>query len=380
MKSNYILTLLLSCIVFTSCRNDSGSFDNKVFIDGKASTSQLLVKAGVNSFTRTLTAAIAQPYATDVTVNYAISQSKVAKYNRMYEQEALILPEEYYTLSANSGNIIAGTIKADDVTLQFTDLDQLDREEVYVLPVSITKSNMDILISDDTKYYVIKGASLINVVGDIEENYLTIDWQDPSVVNNLSELTLEALIRCRNYDRQISTVMGIEGSFLIRLGDAGYPSNQIQIATSGGNFPSADSNKGLPTNEWIHIALTYNSTSGESVLYVNGKEQGSRVKSIGDINLGRSGTGGFCIGRSYADERYLAGEISEVRIWNKVRTIEEIVNNPYYVSPDSEGLVAYWKFDDKSTFRVKDYSGNGNDALANSELKWTPVELPESTK
>lgn len=380
MKRNYIFTLLLSCIVFTSCRNDNGTFDNKVFINGKESTSQLLVKAGVNSFTRTLTAAIAQPYATDVQISYAVSTSKLAKYNRLYDQKALILPEEYYTLSSTSGEIIAGTIKADEVTIEFTDLDQLDREEIYVLPVSITKSNMDILLSDDTKYYVIKGAALINVVGDIEENYLTINWEHPGVVNNLSQLTMEALIRCRNYDRQISTVMGIEGSFLIRLGDAGYPSNQIQIATSGGNFPSADSNKGLPTNEWIHIALTYDSTSGESVLYVNGKEQGSRTKSIGLVDLGRGGNNGFCIGRSYANERYLAGEISEVRIWNKVRTIEEIVNNSYYVSPDSEGLVAYWKFDDKSNFVVKDYSGNGNDAQANKTLKWTPVELPEPSK
>jgi len=380
MKSNYILTILLSCIVFTSCRNDNGSFDNKVFINGTASTSQLLVKSGVYSFTRTLTAAIAQPYATDVQISYAISPSKLAKYNRLYNQEALILPEEYYSLSANSGKILPGNVKADDITIEFAHLDDLDREEVYVLPVSITKSNMDILLSDDTKYYVIKGAALINVVGDIEENYLTINWQNPDVVNNLSQLTMEALIRCRNYDRQISTVMGIEGKFLIRLGDAGYPGNQIQIATNGGNFPSADTNKGLPTNEWVHIALTYDSTSGESVLYVNGKEQGSRIKSIGSISLGQGGNNGFCIGRSYANERYLAGEISEVRIWNKVRTIEEIINNPYYVSPDSEGLVAYWKFDDKSNFVVKDYSGNQNDARADKVLKWTPVELPEPSK
>ena len=55
---------------------------------------------------------------------------------------------------------------------------------------------------------------------------------------------MEALIRARNFDRKISTVMGIEGYFLIRIGDAGFPPNQIQIATSDGNFPNADSNKG----------------------------------------------------------------------------------------------------------------------------------------
>ncbi len=376
MIRKLLYTFLLSVVVLTSCRNDGPDFENKVFINGTDKTAEMLVKAGNKEFTQTLQAALAQPYMMQVDVTFSADASKISTFNSSYGESAVLLPAEYYNFSENKATINAGSVFSNTIALNFVDLDKLDRDVVYCLPVTISKSSFNLLASDITKYYIIKGAALINVVADIEENYCTIDWQDPSVVNGLSQLTLEALIRVHNFDRMISTIMGIEGDFLIRIGDAGYPSSQVQVATSSGNFPSADSNKKLPTNQWVHVALTYDSNDGHSVLYINGVVQGERNRSLGSINLGQGGTSGFCIGRSYADERYLAGEISEVRIWNIVRTQEEITNNPYYVDPASEGLVAYWKFDDNSSLRVKDHSGNGNDAVANSPLKWTSVTLP----
>lgn len=376
MRSKLVYAFLLAAVMLTGCRNDEPDFDNKVFINGNDKTAEMLVRADTKAYTQTLQAALAQPHMMQVDVTFAADVSKVATYNKNYGAETVLLPAENYSFTSNKATINAGSIVSNTVALDFVDLDQLNRDIVYCLPVTISKSSFMLLDSDITKYYIIKGAALINVVGDIEENYCTIDWQDPSVVNGLNTLTLEALIRARDFDRLISSVMGIEGKFLIRIGDAGYPSSQVQVATSGGNFPSADSNKKLPTNEWVHIAVTYDSSDGHSVLYINGKVQGERNRSLGAVNLGQGGTGGFCIGRSYSNDRYLAGEISEVRIWNVVRTQEEITNNSYYVSTESEGLVAYWKFNDNSDRRVKDHSGNGNDALANNPLKWTSVTLP----
>ena len=113
------------------------------------------------------------------------------------------------------------------------------------------------------------------------------------------------------------------------------------------------------------------------IIYVNGKKQSEGTLSVGNVNLGSSN---FFIGRSYDDNRWLAGEISECRIWNIVRSQEEIAENPYYVDPQSEGLVAYWKFDEGAGNTVKDHTGNGNNAVANTTLKWTPVKLPASAK
>jgi len=363
-------------ILLSGCQKDDDDFDNKLYINSSDKVGELLLKGKINELTQSFESALAKPENYDVDVVYKVNNNLVDVYNSAYYDQAIMLPTENFLLENAKVQIKAGNVRSTETTVQFIELEKLDRDLVYVLPVTIDHANIEVLESDRTLYYVIKGAALINVVGDIEENFLSVKWAKPEVCNELTELTMEALIRVRNYDRLISTVMGIEGKFLIRLGDAGFPSNQIQIATSKGNFPAADSNKGLPTNEWVHVALTYNSADGAWIIYVNGKKQSEGVKTLGTIDLGVGGKDGFYIGRSYEDSRFLAGEISECRIWNVVRTQEEIAANPYFVEPKSEGLVAYWKFDDESALSVQDHTGNGNHAVANSALKWTPVSLP----
>ena len=372
----YMILILVSLILFNSCRSEE-DFDNKIYNVASSKVNNLLIKANIVNEERTLQAAIPKPEKNDISITYKADPSLVDTYNEAYYDNAIILPADFYELPEPTVTIAVGSVRSNETVIRFININQLNRDLVYVLPVTIASADIDILESARTTYFVFKGAALINVVADIEENYLHInEWKNPDVVNSLSEVTIEALIRCRNYDRLISTVMGIEGRFLIRIGDAGFPSNQIQISTSSGNFPDGDSNKGLPTDEWIHIALTYNSFDGAMKLYVNGVVQSETTKFIGAVDLGVDGVDGFYIGRSYDDGRYLAGEISECRIWNVVRTQEEIANNPYEVDPESEGLVAYWKCDDGGNNTVKDHTANGNDLTSKSDLKWTPVSLP----
>lgn len=374
---------LLASVTFSGCQRDSESFENKAYINANSKVGSVLLKGNVTNESRTIQAAIAQPETQDITITYRVVSALVSTYNVAFYDNAILLPEAHYELPQPQAHITAGSVRSTDVTIYFKELNLLNRELTYVLPVSIDNANIGILESARTTYYVFKGAALINVVADIEENFLHIaTWTNPAVVNNLSKVTMEALIRARNYDRQISTVMGVEGEFLIRLGDAGFPSNQIQIATGNGNFPDADSNKGLPTNEWIHVALTYDASNREMKVYVNGKVQSEGIKNAGIISLGKNGKDGFYIGRSYQDERFFAGEIAECRIWNRVRTKEEIADNPYEVDPDTEGLVAYWKCNEGGGNVVKDHTSNGNNLTAKpgSTLRWLPVSLPAAGK
>jgi len=84
------------------------------------------------------------------------------------------------------------------------------------------------------------------------------------------------------------------------------------------------------------------------------------------------------IGKSYDDARWFEGDMAEVRVWNVVRTQEEIATHFYSVDPKTPGLVGYWKMDDNTSPNiVKDATGNGNDAKANKPLSWHNVSLPE---
>ena len=302
---------------------------------------------------------------------------------------ALPLPAENFRMDDPTAEIPAGGVSASECTVNFVGLDALDfsEDQTYVLPVRLTEaSGVDILTSRSVNFFVIREAALINVVGDIEGSYLDVEWKDPSPVSSMTQMTAEALVRFRNFDREITTLMGVEGKFLIRVGDSSFPSDQIQVTNgSYAKFPTVGNTaNALPVNEWVHIAVTYD--SGRLCIYVNGKLQSSGTCGYGAVNWGtyaaidqEQSTRGFHIGYSYERKRELAGEIAEVRIWNRVLTADEIAapDHFYTVDPASENLVAYWKFNDGAGNVVRDWSPYGNDATAPEGMKWTQVELPE---
>ena len=236
-----------------------------------------------------------------------------------------------------------------------------------------------------------QGESLVNVAADMTENRAWPAWNNPAPVNNLSELTMEALV-CLTKDKgygKINTVMGIEGKFLIRLGDAGYNPDQLQVVyPSGMSGVSEMKLVAYPRlselNRWYHIAVTYK--NGRCTAYIDGAESGSNGNGATTVSLGvphneETGTSFdrcFWVGYSFLPERYFSGMLSEVRIWNRALSAEEIKaeNHFYKVEPDADGLVAYWKFDDKSATTVKDHTSYGNDLKAQYNIKWTPVSLP----
>lgn len=378
-KINLLIAFL--CItglaIVHSCK-DNELFDNNLFISSPKSET-ILNKANTVLDERILIASIAQPENFQVEIQYGVAPQLVEQYNQAYNSKAILLPAEYYNFSSQKATINIAAVKSTPITVHFKDINKLDRDILYVLPVTINNSNVAVLQSAKTTYYVIQGGALINVVADLTSNYLHINnWVNAAPLNNLKTLTMETLVRAQNYDRMISTIMGIEGTFLIRLGDAGFPSNQIQVATRSGNFPSPDASKGLPVNQWVHIAVTYNSDSGSLKVYVNGKLQSSGTVRAGSVSLGVNGSNGFYIGRSYEDARYFAGEFAECRIWNVERTEQEIAENPYEVDPATTGLVAYWRCNEGAGNDVKDHTSNLNHLVGQTgkEIKWLPVSLP----
>lgn len=240
-------------------------------------------------------------------------------------------------------------------------------------------------------------AGLISWAVDMTDARLFPDpWTDPSPLRNMSEFTLEALICADNFEKggsgTLSTIMGIEGEFLVRIGDAGVPNNQIQIATSNGNFTNADMQ--LETGKWYHLAVTFyrNVSSyqpGEIVCYLDGTEvcRGTTYMNGADFGKEHTNEAGstvtrcFWIGYAYETARDFEGKMCELRIWNRALTADDLneTNHFYQVSPDSEGLVAYWKLNDGQGSMAKDYTAYGNNLTGQYDLYKTSGVYPEIT-
>ena len=374
----YLAAIATLCGSLSSCKEEAETFNNKAYITSNELTT-ILIKGDLDDKVMNIESGIAQPVNFDITLNYAVNSALVEKYNKAYYDNAQLLPEANYKLNETSAKILAGSVKATNASITFSNLADLDRNIVYVLPVEANCADMEMLSSKKVSYYVVKGAALVNCAANLSHNYLKLTAPAPAL-GSMSQVTVECTVKVDEFGKLISTICGIEGKFLIRIGDAGIPDDQIQLATSNGNV--SDAAWKVPIGEWVHIALTYDSSDGATNVYFNGVKKGNtqmhQYKAPVNWNAYDSSQGDlFFVGKSYNDDRWLEGDMCELRVWNRILSVEELNerNHAYFVPVSSEGLVAYWKFDDGAGNVITDHV-NGYNITANKALTWHEVELP----
>jgi len=148
-------------------------------------------------------------------------------------------------------------------------------------------------------------------------------------------------------------------------GDASNPHLMWVIGSKmrGGHVPdevAVTDGDNLVINEWTHFSITYDGATGLMQMYKNGVFVQQRfidpdfVLSV--VNIGKTDIG---TGKSNP----FSGSIDDVRIWDSVRTPEEIANNYESCLDGTEaGLVAFYDFEDGAgSGTLSDLTGNGND-------------------
>lgn len=275
-----------------------------------------------------------------------------------------------------------------EATITFTQTDVAEGAEPLVATVKVVQSN-----------YIINVAAYMKMhcAGAPESG-----WVKPDVLKFADNtMTVEMLVNLDSvYDQEVGTLFGIERRFLIRHGDFA-PKNtwELVYVTNQTNYQGENqevklTGAALPTDKWAHIAVVLDGTAKTVTLYQDGEQiataaMNSDIKTIDltETYKNNQGTQQFYLGRAYDNSRDFCGKMSEVRIWNKALTSEEIkaANHFYTVPADSEGLVAYWKLDDGTGYVIKDYTANGNNLEGlylngyqwEPGMEWVDVELPE---
>ncbi len=419
MKHTGLYTFSLALLVLAGCSREERLFENKVFIaaDSFKNEVRVAVDEDIKTMERSISVAVAQPEDRDIEVSFVEKPEYLETYRQaFYDEEAELLPAANYDLGDLKALIRKGAVKSDPVSFSFTNLgkENLDYTKSYVLPVSIVCDALPVLERSKTMYFVIKKASLVNVVADMNTNMAWPEWGSFEQVKNLRKFTMEALINFHAFNNKskIHTIMGVEDCFLIRVGDVTIPTNQIQVAAAyrdeeGNSIYRKDVTSAalqLKTDRWYHLAVTFD--EGQIKVYLDGKEKASgsvnpianrpnpdveggleavRFDAVNMMVPHSDESDGkprcFWIGYSYDKDRSLDGMITEARVWNKVLTEEEI-NAPghYYKLYDFEkdpSLLAYWKFNEGTGKNVKDYSMYGNDLTGDHDFVWYPVSLPQ---
>lgn len=380
MKNYLIYSVALAiAALFTGCTQnvDDDIYENYVYLNSSVRSTKLYVSTE-DSYSIQLSAALPKPAENKILVRYMVDESLVSVYNQTNGTDAVILPLENYYFSSQRDYISEGSVESESVDLEFVDVLDLNKEVLYVLPVRLVSNECQVLESRAINYYVFEGAQLINVVADMWQNYCSIDWKNKNVMNDMSAVTIEMLLNAdwSKCDDSNCSLIGVEGFFLLRLGDLSNPNDELELCTNGGG--SAPKVQNMPTNEWFHLAITYDCATKLYTCYINGEKKASGTTGNygSTISLGRDD---FKINTAYNNSRYACAKMSEVRVWSKCLTQEEISGelHPYYVDPASPGLVAYWKFNEGSGTTIVDRTGNGNDAVAANAVNWLEVSLPE---
>ncbi len=392
MKKYILGSLAAASLILGGCSNGE-EFNDAVFITGTLTTNTIRVAVdGVSHTAFTVTSSAKA--ASDIKIEVAAAPELLDEYNKKNQRNFQVPPVDAYTLEDGIVTIKSGSNVSSQASL-VTDGDKLAEGISYCLPITIKEisgAGLDIMESSRTAYVMftkvinIKAANLARRGGFNVPQFWEVNNPN-SPVKALGEMTLEMKVlpvafgtNPRN-GNDISSLCGCEENFLFRFGDgAGQPTNQLQLAPGKIGTDPSDPNKNpnygfkvtdklFETGHWLHFAAVYDGSTLK--IYLDGEQIYNVNTKGGIVNLSRAYDGhtwedGFSIGRSAGYARYFNGYISECRVWNVARTLDELNAGICYVDPTTDGLVAYWRFNGETqdaNGTVRDETGHGYDAV-----------------
>ena len=214
---------------------------------------------------------------------------------------------------------------------------------------------------------------------DGSNDYVTTSL--PSVFTNLTtnDFTVETWIKPQGsaFSRVLFAQLSSSNFFSLSLSS----SNQIYFYLNSTVGKVTGTN--LTSGQWSHIACTWQASTSEAKIYINGVLQTTS-------NGGGSSTGSnniMAIGGRTDGYQYFSGELDELRIWNVVRNQCEInicMNSEYTIAQTN--LVAYYNFNqgvagstNTSVNTLNDFTTNYNGTLNSFSLSGSSSNWVAST-
>jgi hypothetical protein len=293
---------------------------------------------------------VVEPYSGGVKLNWDNPGKKDIAVELLYKDAT----EEYIAYETFYSNAVEGN------GVKFGGLEQVHSYfGVYVRDRWGNKSPV--------KYYtVIPGPYMTSPYLANKTSFKVMQFIGNATYAEMSQVSYEVWINMHEYPANtpfISTIMGVEHedkTLMIRI-----VNQKVEVSAFSGGLSSSTQ---LELNKWYHLAATYDGATVR--LYINGKLDASRAKSgLHNLSVYRPDDGAFMIGKALG-ARFFDGEISDVRIWSTARTEDEIKENLCGIDPETPGLIANWKFDDRKGTMIKDYSPNKYDIETDTEFEW----------
>lgn len=371
-----IMALGVLALAQTACENANNDvIDNLVYIN-EASTAKTKELTLLDGTTRTsLTVRLANVANQTIKATLFIDESLLEAYNKKNETNYK-MPSKENILFPESVTIEAGSVSADPINV---DIESFEAEggAQYAVPISIKSVEGGIAKAEASSSF------LLVLVKPLKQAVPKFTWYNamhaaPSETWGIAlpNYTLEwwskvtAKSGTGGYTCNNQAIINSGGSgteLYIRFGDliysdgSSYKNNFLQVKTMGSQFDTGDptKGKGLEAQKWYHFAVSYDASSGTTLLYQNGSVIASLSSSIGQpmnvdqfqmISSGQEYFPDFC-------------EMCQVRFWKVTRTVNQIKKSMYTeVDYTDKNLLLYLPMNEGAGATVlRDVTGNGYD-------------------
>jgi DUF1680 family protein len=200
-------------------------------------------------------------------------------------------------------------------------------------------------------------------------------------INQLADFTIAAWVNLgsmQNWSRLFDFGQNTTVNMFLtpRAGVTGnVPRFAITVGGSG-QEQRINGTTALPTNQWVHLAVTLSQTTG--TLYVDGQPVGTNTSmTLNPTSLGNPGN--RWIGRSQYGDAFLDATIDEFHIFDRALSQQELLS--MMDSPTGGtggGSIAWYRFDEDGGTTLRDSSPNGRDAgvvvaQQGSDSDWVPT-------
>lgn len=387
IKSKYIIGMMaLGFIALsqTSCGDAKDSeIDNLVYISEAAMAKTKTLTMEDNGAKADLTVRLAKSIGSDVNVKISIDEAYLAAYNKINETDYKVPDAANFTIPT-AATIKAGTVSAAPVSIEVKSFSTNGVK--YAIPVCISEVDGGVdkaeasshfiyllekplkqLVPRFTWYNAMQAAPLTD--WRIEVPNYTLEWwskMSSSWGDGGYTTNNQAIFNSGGKD---AAGKGIE--LYIRFGDLiysdgySYKNNFLQVKTFGSQFDTGNPVKGfgLTGKVWYHFAITYDASTGTTLLYKNGEQVASLSTSTGRamwidrlqmISSGQQYFPDYC-------------EMCQVRMWKTTRTVNQIKNGMYSeVDPTNPDLILYLPMNEGSGDVLHDITGHGHDVTIGS--------------
>lgn len=359
------LLLLMGGIGFTSCENDGGfDYDHQaLYLTGTESNPMVKFVVEDTPATYAVTVQATAKVPSDVELTLAIDPAKVEEYNAQNHTAFFPIPEDAVELENPQVTIKAGNAISSAASVKVVSTENFVEGATYVIPVTIAKaagSLTDVIAGSQTIYLRI--SRIINFAS-IVANYSASSnfiFDNPIPLTNFTyEMKIcPTGLRDGNGPARFTAWEQADESkaMLLRFNEVAPKKGELQVMTAAGTLVS---NTQFQNNRWYHIAVVWDGTNLS--FYVDGVLDNQMAgKDPGGINFQRYEMG-MSWGGGYPASQFFAHRFCEFRLWSRALTASEITGGLCGVAANSDGLEAYWKFNEGEGHIFHDATGHGFD-------------------